>query len=205
MTTSDSLPLVAILRGVTPDDVLVHMAELYRAGFTQVAIPLNSPNWQQSIVLAVKHYGDRMRIGAGTVTTPREVAILKEAGCEFILTPNTDISVIKAATSAGMATCIGCLTASEALTALRHGASMLKIFPAGDVGPGYIRSLRAILPSNTRLYAVGGITATNLADYLRAGCEGAGLGSDLYRAEQSQAETAEKAQRFIHAWRAWQA
>ncbi len=141
----------------------------------------------------------------GQIAIPVSVAILKEAGCEFILTPNTDISVIKAATSAGMATCIGCLTASEALTALRHGASMLKIFPAGDVGPGYIRSLRAILPSNTRLYAVGGITATNLADYLRAGCEGAGLGSDLYRAEQSQAETAEKAQRFIHAWRAWQA
>src|SRR5690606_2429105 len=91
MITPDSLPLVAILRGVTPDDVLVHMAELYRAGFTQVEIPLNSPSWQQSIVLAVKHYGDRMRIGAGTVTTPREVAILKEAGCEFILTPNTDI------------------------------------------------------------------------------------------------------------------
>ncbi|HAT1574462.1 TPA: 2-dehydro-3-deoxy-6-phosphogalactonate aldolase [Raoultella ornithinolytica] len=203
MTTLNPLPLVAILRGITPDDVLTHIEALYRTGFTMIEIPLNSPDWQVSITLAVKHYGTRVRIGAGTVTAANQVTILKHAGCEFILTPNTDPCVIEAATAAGMTTCIGCQTASEAFTALKHGATMLKIFPAGDIGPGYIRSLKAILPPETRLYAVGGITPTNLADYLRAGCEGAGLGSDLYRVKQSPEETAEKAQRFLEAWRCY--
>ncbi|HBM2987472.1 TPA: 2-dehydro-3-deoxy-6-phosphogalactonate aldolase [Klebsiella oxytoca] len=200
MHTTNDLPLVAILRGVTPDEVLAHIEAIVRAGFTTVEIPLNSPDWQQSIALAVKHYGGKMRVGAGTVTDVSNIPILAALGCQFILTPNTDPAVITAARAHGMEVCVGCQTASEAFSALRSGASSLKIFPAGEVGAGYIRALRAVLPADAVLYAVGGITTDNLVHYLRAGCNGVGLGSDLYRAGQPVAKTHEQAQAFMLSW-----
>lgn len=204
MHTTNDLPLVAILRGITPDEVLAHIEALARAGFTTVEIPLNSPDWQQSIALAVKHHGGKMRVGAGTVTDPDNIPILAALGCQFVLTPNTDPAVIAAARAHSMEICAGCQTASEAFSALRSGASSLKIFPAGEVGPGYVSALRAVLPTDTALYAVGGITTDNLAHYLRAGCEGVGLGSDLYRPGQSVKKTYEQAQAFILSWQAAQ-
>lgn len=204
MYTTNFLPLVAILRGVKPDEVLAHIETLAQAGFTTVEIPLNSPDWQQSIALAVKHYGGKMRVGAGTVTDARNIPELAALGCQFILTPNTDPAVITAARTHGMEICVGCQTASEAFSALHSGASSLKIFPAGEVGTGYIRALRAVLPPDAVLYAVGGITTDNLMHYLQAGCEGVGLGSDLYRAGQSVAKTREQAQAFMLSWQSAQ-
>lgn len=190
-------PLVAILRGIKPVEVLAHIETLVIAGFSTIEIPLNSPDWRTSIALAIEHYGQAIQIGAGTVTSPDEVEILSSLGCAFILTPNTDPAVIDAAKSVRMTTCIGCHTATEALVALRHGADALKIFPAGVLGPGYIRALKAILPDKTLLYAVGGIHPDNLAHYMNAGCFGAGLGSELYRAGQPISQTTSNAKTFI--------
>ncbi|RAU48881.1 2-dehydro-3-deoxy-6-phosphogalactonate aldolase [Pseudocitrobacter sp. RIT415] len=204
MNNTNTVPLVAILRGVLPQDVLAHIEVLIAAGFTTVEIPLNSPDWQTSIAMAIARFGDRIQIGAGTVTSANDVAILSQMKCSFILTPNTDPAVIKAAREAGMQTCIGCHTASEAFVAIQHGANALKIFPAGELGSGYIRALKAVLPKHIPLYAVGGITPANLAEYLRAGCVGAGLGGDLYRAGQSPEQTANQARAFKQAWDACQ-
>lgn len=190
-------PLVAILRGITPDEVLAHIKALVSEGFTTIEIPLNSPDWRASIALAVKHYGRVVQIGAGTVTTPSEVSVISSLGCSFILTPNTDPSVIMAAKKAKMLTCIGCHTVSEAFVALKHSADALKIFPAGELGPGYIRALKAVLPDETPLYAVGGIKSDNLINYLKAGCIGAGLGGELYLAGQSVSQTTDNAKTFI--------
>ncbi|MDU1874731.1 MULTISPECIES: 2-dehydro-3-deoxy-6-phosphogalactonate aldolase [Citrobacter] len=193
-------PLVAILRGVKPDEVLAHIDALITAGFSTIEIPLNSPDWQRSIALAVEHYGHTVKIGAGTVTNVGDVSTLSSLGCAFILTPNTDPEVISTARAAKMTTCIGCQTVSEAFVAFRHGADGLKIFPAGELGPDYIRALKAVLPPQVPLYAVGGIRPDNLSHYLKAGCFGAGLGSDLYRAGQSINQTAANAKAFIEAY-----
>ncbi|EML9727396.1 TPA: 2-dehydro-3-deoxy-6-phosphogalactonate aldolase [Klebsiella aerogenes] len=195
-------PLVAILRGVKPDEVLSHIDALITAGFSTIEIPLNSPDWQRSIALAVEHYGHKIKIGAGTVTSVSEIDTLYSLGCAFILTPNTDPEVINAAREAKMTTCIGCHTASEAFSAIRHGATGLKIFPAGELGPDYIRALKPVLPAHVPLYAVGGIRPDNLPNYLKAGCFSAGLGSDLYRAGQSIIQTASNAKAFIEAYNA---
>ena len=192
MNNTNTVPLVAILRGVLPQDVLAHIEVLIAAGFSTVEIPLNSPDWQTSIAMAIARYGDKIQIGAGTVTSASDVAILSKIKCSFILTPNTDPAVIKAAREAGMQTCIGCHTASEAFVAIQHGASALKIFPAGELGSGYIRALKAVLPKH------------NLAEYFQAGCTGAGLGGDLYRAGQSPDQTANQARAYMQAWDACQ-
>ena len=196
-------PLVAILRGVKPDEVLAHIDALITAGFSTIEIPLNSPDWQRSIALAVEHYAHTVKIGAGTVTSVGDVSTLSSLGCAFILTPNTDPEVISAARAAKMTTCIGCQTVSEAFVAFRNGADGLKIFPAGEMGPDYIQALKAVLPPHVPLYAVGGIRPDNLSHYLDAGCFGAGLGSDLYRAGQSVNQTATNAKAFIGTYNAF--
>ena len=193
-------PLVAILRGVKPDEVLAHIDALITASFSTIEIPLNSPDWKSSIALAVEHYGQTIKIGAGTVTNVADISTLSSLGCAFILTPNTDPELIDAAKAAQMKTCIGCHTASEAFLALRHGADGLKIFPAGELGPNYIRALKAVLPPQAPLYAVGGIRPDNLSHYLNAGCYSAGLGSDLYRIGQSVHQTATNAKLFVEAY-----
>lgn len=202
MNTIADVPLVAILRGITPGEILAHLAALETAGFSRAEIPLNSPQWPDSLAQAIRYAGSRMAIGAGTVTRPELVDQVAQIGCRFILTPNTDPAVIQQACASKMTSVIGCLTPSEAFSALHYGASALKIFPAGEMGPEYISALRAVLPSGTRLWATGGITPDNLPVFLAAGCCGAGLGSDLYRAGQSPDETLHNAQRFIRAWQA---
>ena len=193
---------IAILRGIQPDEVLTHIDILHNAGFTAVEIPLNSPEWQSSIQKAINEFGGKIRIGAGTVTEIANVSTLAALGCQFILTPNTNPAVIRAARSQGIDVCAGCMTVSEAFIALQAGATSLKIFPASILGPAYIRALLAVLPVNTSIYAVGGITPNNLADYLNAGCTGAGLGSDLYRAGQAPEVTKANGLEFIARWHA---
>jgi len=205
MTWTTHLPLIAILRGIRPDEVLAHTQALVDAGFDAIEIPLNSPDWAQSVQLAARAFGDRALIGAGTVLRPEDVDLMVAAGGKLVVTPNTHAPVIRAAAHAGLVTCIGCMTATEAFAALDAGAQALKIFPAGALGPGYVagaeRALKAVLPAEVPVFAVGSITPENLADYLAAGCIGAGLGSDLYRPGQPVERTAERARAFVTAYR----
>jgi 2-dehydro-3-deoxyphosphogalactonate aldolase len=201
MTWTTHLPLIAILRGVRSDEVLAHAQALVGAGFDAIEIPLNSPDWAHSVQLAARALGDRALIGAGTVLRPEDVDLVVAAGGKLIVTPNTNAEVIRAAAERKLVTCIGCMTATEAFAALDAGAQALKIFPAGNLGPGYVRALKAVLPPEVPVFAVGGITPENLADYLAAGCIGAGLGSDLYRPGQPVERTAERARAFVAAYR----
>ena len=195
----DKVKLVAILRGIQPGEAAEHIAALIDAGFRYIEIPLNSPDWQQSIPAMVRQFGERSVIGAGTVLKVELVDFLAEAGAKLIVTPNTAPAVIRRAVEKGMLVCAGCATASEAFSALDAGAQWLKIFPSSAFGPDYIRALKAVLPPEVPVLAVGGVTPENLHSWRQAGCAGAGLGSDLYRAGQPLARTRQQAQRFIAA------
>ncbi|HGL3855298.1 TPA: 2-dehydro-3-deoxy-6-phosphogalactonate aldolase [Klebsiella aerogenes] len=195
----DKVKLVAILRGIQPGEAAEHIAALIDAGFRYIEIPLNSPDWQQSIPAMVRQFGERAVIGAGTVLKVEQVDLLAEAGAKLIVTPNTAPEVIRRAVDKGMLVCAGCATASEAFSALDAGAQWLKIFPSSAFGPDYIRALKAVLPPEVPVLAVGGVTPENLHSWRHAGCAGAGLGSDLYRAGQPLARTRQQAQRFIAA------
>jgi 2-dehydro-3-deoxyphosphogalactonate aldolase len=194
--------LVAILRGITPPEVTDHISVLIEEGFRYIEIPLNSPDWQQSIPLAVEQFGERAMIGAGTVLSVSQVTTLTQAKARLVVTPNTRPAVIRQAVENGMLVCAGCATATEAFNALDAGAQWLKIFPSSAFGPAYISALKAVLPPEVPVLAVGGITPDNLTEYLAAGCAGAGLGGDLYRAGQRVEKTREQARRFMRAWHA---
>lgn len=201
MSWNTELPLIAILRGITPQEVADHVQTLLEAGFDAIEIPMNSPDWQQSIGDTVKKFGDRALIGAGTVLQPAQVEELAALGGQLVVTPNTQPAVIRRAVALGMTVCAGCATASEAFNALEAGAQALKIFPSISFGPDYIKALKAVLPPQIPVFAVGGITPENLHLYLAAGCVGAGLGGDLYRAGQSVERTAQQAAAFVRAYK----
>ncbi|CAI1897062.1 2-dehydro-3-deoxy-6-phosphogalactonate aldolase [Serratia quinivorans] len=201
MSWNTELPLIAILRGITPQEVADHVQTLLEAGFDAIEIPMNSPDWQQSIGDTVKKFGDRALIGAGTVLQPAQVEELAALGGQLVVTPNTQPAVIRRAVALGMTVCAGCATASEAFNALEAGAQSLKIFPSVSFGPDYIKALKAVLPPQIPVFAVGGITPENLHLYLAAGCVGAGLGGDLYRAGQSVERTAQQAAAFVRAYK----
>lgn len=202
MNWNDKLPLIAILRGITPGEVLEHVDALLAEGFEAVEIPLNSPQWQDSIGKTVRTYGERALIGGGTVLKPHLVDELAALGGKLLVTPNIQPEVIRRGVSHGMMVCPGCATATEAFTALDAGAQALKIFPSVSFGPDYIKALKAVLPPEIPVFAVGGITPENLHLYLKAGCIGAGLGGDLYRAGQPVSRTREQAAAFVAAYRA---
>ncbi|WP_236348060.1 2-dehydro-3-deoxy-6-phosphogalactonate aldolase [Enterobacter cancerogenus] len=201
MQWQTNLPLIAILRGITPGEALAHVGAVIDAGFDAVEIPLNSPEWEKSIPAVVDAFGDKTLIGAGTVLQPEQVDRLAKMGCKLIVTPNINPEVIRRAVGYGMTVCPGCATATEAFTALDAGAQALKIFPSSAFGPEYIKALKAVLPASVPVLAVGGVTPENLAQWIKAGCAGAGLGSDLYRAGQSVERTAQQAAAFVKAYR----
>ncbi|WP_343553093.1 2-dehydro-3-deoxy-6-phosphogalactonate aldolase [Pantoea sp.] len=201
MSWQTKVPLIAILRGITPDEVEAHVGALIEAGFDAIEIPLNSPQWEKSIGATVKTFGDQALIGAGTVLNPAQVDTLAELNSKLVVTPNTDAAVIRQAVAKGMIVAAGCATATEAFTALQAGAQALKIFPSSAFGPGYIKALKAVLPPEVPVFAVGGVTPENLHEFIAAGCIGAGLGSDLYRAGQPLSRTVEQARAFIAAYK----
>jgi 2-dehydro-3-deoxyphosphogalactonate aldolase len=197
----NAVKLVAILRGIGPAEAAEHVETLVDAGFRYIEIPLNSPDWQQSIPQMVGRFAEQAVIGAGTVLNVEQVDFLAAAGAKLVVTPNTQPAVIRRAVAQGMLVCAGCATATEAFNALDAGAQWLKIFPSSAFGPDYIRALKAVLPPEVPVLAVGGVTPDNLATWVQAGCAGAGLGSALYRAGQPAVRTREQAQRFIAAGR----
>ena len=193
------LPLIAILRGIRPDEALAHVQALVEEGYDAIEVPLNSPDWGDSIGAAARDFGDKAWIGGGTVLNTQNVDTLAALGASFIVTPNTDPTVIRHAVDRGLQVCAGFATPSEAFAALDAGAQMLKLFPASTYGPQYVRALRAVLPP-VPLFVVGGITPFTLADYLSAGCVGAGIGSDLYKPGQAVERTRQSARAFKQAY-----
>lgn len=200
MHDSTDIPLIAILRGIDPETVLHHVEALLEAGFTAIEIPTNSPRWQQSVASIISAFPGRGLFGAGTILTVDQVDELASLGGKMVVTPNINPAVIRRSGEHGMKIYAGCATATEAFIALENGAQALKLFPASCFGPAYVSALKAVLPAHIPLLAVGGVTPENLHDWLKAGCTGAGLGSDLYRAGQSVEDTRARARAFLTAW-----
>ncbi len=201
MDWTTHLPLIAILRGITPDEVEAHVDALTDAGITLIEIPTNSPNWLHSVTRAQAQARGRAIIGAGTVLNAADADALAATGAKLMVTPNTDPALIRHAVAAGLTVAAGFMTPSEAFAAIQAGAQILKLFPAANLGAGYIRALKAVLPATMPLFAVGGVTPDNLHDFLGAGCSGAGLGSDLYRPGQLSNATRSRAETFVRSLR----
>jgi 2-dehydro-3-deoxyphosphogalactonate aldolase len=205
MTLDDALaecPVVAIVRGVRPDEVLDHAKVLYVAGVRGVEVPLNSPDPLDSIRKLADAFGDRMVVGAGTVLSAERVEAVAQAGGRLIVAPNTSTEVIRRAVALGLDPAPGFATATEAFAALDAGARHLKLFPAVTYGPGHLKQLKAVLPPTAVIWGVGGVGPDSMQAWWTAGARAFGLGGEIYRAGQSVAETAEKAARVVAAARA---
>lgn len=194
-------PLIAILRGVRPDEVVAIGEELVAAGFTLIEVPMNSPDPLDSVARLVAALGDRAMIGAGTVLTVDQVAAMRDAGGRMVISPNTNIDVIRASAAAGLVSLPGIATPSEAFAALGAGATALKLFPAEAVSPTVLKAMRAILPSDLRVLPVGGIVPEGMAAWRQAGAAGFGLGSALYKPGMTAGEVGARARAFIAALR----
>ncbi|SNT20937.1 2-keto-3-deoxy-phosphogalactonate aldolase [[Luteovulum] sphaeroides subsp. megalophilum] len=192
--------LVAILRGIRPEEVEPILERLIEAGFEAIEIPLNSPDPFVSIERAARLAPASVMIGAGTVLTPADVDRLAGCGGRLLVSPNVDGAVLDRAGELGLVSMPGIMTPTEAFTALRHGASGLKVFPAGVLGPAGIGAMRAVLPKATVIGAVGGIDETSFAAYRAVGVAAFGLGSSLYRPGMTADEVAVRAQRSIAAF-----
>lgn len=195
----EACPLVAILRGITPDEAEPIGEVLVEAGFGLIEVPLNSPQPLASISRLAGFLGDRALIGAGTVTAAAEIAAIRDAGGTLIVSPNADGEVIAATVTAGMISMPGVFTPTEAFAALKAGAHALKLFPAEATSPTGLRALRAVLPPNTRIVPVGGIDTELVSSWLAAGADGFGLGSALYRPGFTAADVQERARHFVAA------
>ena len=193
-------PLVAILRGVEPAEVEVVAAVIVEAGFGAIEVPLNSPDPLASIGRISRRWGDRILVGAGTVLTPREVDAVGAAGAALVVAPNADPAVIERAVTVGLAVLPGVATMTEAFQALRAGASGLKLFPGEAMPPEVVRAWRAVLPKDAELYPVGGVTPERIAPYRRAGANGFGIGSALFKPGAGAKEVERAAQAFVKAW-----
>ncbi|MDO6584729.1 2-dehydro-3-deoxy-6-phosphogalactonate aldolase [Salipiger sp. 1_MG-2023] len=195
-----ALPLVAILRGLTPPEAVPVAQVLFDAGFRLIEIPLNSPEPFDSIKAVRDALPPEALVGAGTVTTLADVDRLDAIGADLVVMPHADTAVIGAAATKGMICIPGIATPTEAYAALHAGARGLKVFPAELVGPAAIKAIRTILPAGTRLFPVGGITPGTMADFLPAGVAGFGLGSALYKPGDDVATVRSKAEGFVTAW-----
>jgi 2-dehydro-3-deoxyphosphogalactonate aldolase len=194
-------PLVAILRGVTPDEADSIAAAIVEAGFGAIEVPLNSPDPLARVKLIARLFGDKVPVGAGTVLEAREVDEVAQAGAKLVVAPNFDHAVIERAVKLGLLAVPGVATPTEAFAALKAGASGLKLFPAESIGPEVVRAWRSVLPKETQLFPVGGVTPDRIGPYRRAGASGFGVGSALYKPGASVGEVARAAQAFVRAWK----
>ena len=195
----DALPLVAILRGLRPDEAAAVGRALVDAGFGIIEVPLNSPQPLHSIATLVAQFPQAL-IGAGTVLTVEQVGQVKAAGGQLVVAPNFNVSVVREAVRLGLVCLPGVLSASEAFAALAAGAAGLKLFPAEMIPPSAVKALRAVLAAETVLLPVGGITPQNMAAYRAAGASGFGTGSALYQPGLAPGQIASNARDFAAAW-----
>ena len=203
--TADALlaemPLVAILRGVTPARVEGIAEALFAAGFRAIEVPLNSPEPLKSIALLAKQFGGRCLTGAGTVLTPEDVTRVADAGGKLLVTPNTNPAVIAHGVEKGLNVMPGFYTPSEGFAAVAAGARYLKLFPASSGGIGHLQAMLAVLPKTVPVYAVGGVGAGNMSEWRKAGAAGFGLGSDLFKPDFSDADIAARARKCVAAFK----
>ncbi len=196
------MPIVPIVRGVTPKDAVAIAEALFDAGLLCVEVPLNSPEPLKSIAAMRAALDGRMLIGAGTVLTEVAVAEVADAGGQFVVSPNTDASVIAATKRAGMASLPGFFTPTEAFAALAAGADALKLFPAEAAGPATLKAIMAILPKGTRVMPVGGVSVDSMPDWRAAGAAGFGIGGSIYRPGDGADAVCERARAFAEVWQA---
>jgi 2-dehydro-3-deoxyphosphogalactonate aldolase len=192
--------IIAILRGITPAEILDACEVLIAAGILRIEVPLNSPEPLVSIGLAAAAFGGVTQIGAGTVLSGADVDAVAEAGGSFIVSPDTNPEVILRARERGLAPYPGVFTPTEAFMAIRLGAAGLKFFPAELIGPRGIRAMKAVLPPSVPLYAVGGAAPDNFSEYFAAGCSGFGLGTFLYTPGRPAGEIADRARAAVAAY-----
>lgn len=203
--TLDALPLIAILRGLEPDNAVAVGEAIVAAGFVCLEVPLNSPRPLDSIRRLRDALDGRALVGAGTVLTVEAARAVAQAGGQLVISPNTDADVIRAAKTLGLLSIPGFFTPSEAFAALDAGADALKLFPAEVAGPQGLKAVRAVLPADTRVYAVGGVAPDTIASWRRAGASGFGIGSALFTPGRSETEVGRSAAGFVSAWTATQA
>lgn len=190
-------PLVAIIRGVTPDEVEAIGEAILAGGIEIIEVPLNSPEPLESIRRLAGRLAGRALVGAGTVLDEGQVGEVAEAGGRLIVSPNSNTAVIRTSVMAGMVSSPGYFTPSEAFAALDAGAHTLKLFPAEGASPNVLKAQKAVLPPNVPVLAVGGITPDNMAGWIEAGADGFGLGGGLYKPGQSPEETEAKARAYV--------
>jgi len=194
-------PVIAILRGVRPGEAVAVGAALVGAGIRMIEVPLNSPEPFASIAALQQAFGDRALIGAGTVLDTASADLLAQTGAGLLVSPNTDPAVIARGIGHGLEVMPGFLTPSEAFAAIGAGARRLKLFPAFAHGPAYLGAIREVLPADVSIWAVGGVDAGNIREWLEVGAEGVALGSALYRPGRSAFEVGAGAKRIVAALR----
>ena len=195
----DSLPLVAILRGLKPEEALAVGQAIVNAGFHILEVPLNSPEPLRSIQILSAAFPNAL-VGAGTVTTAQQVRDIKAAGGQLIISPHLDENVVCETVNLGLISLPGVATPSEAFRALALGANGLKLFPAEMISPAVLKSMRAVLPKEVKLLPVGGIGIHNMADYRKSGASGFGIGSALFAPGKTAEAVGESAAAFVQAW-----
>ena len=197
----DKMPLVAILRGLKPEEALDVGRAIVNAGFHILEVPLNSPDPLRSIKILTAAFPNVL-VGAGTVTTAQQVRDIKAAGGQLIISPHLDDNVVCETVNLGLISLPGVATPSEAFKAIALGAHGLKLFPAEMISPAVVKAMRAVLPGHIRLIPVGGIGTHNMADYRKSGASGFGIGSALYAPGKSAQAVGESAAAFVKAWQA---
>jgi 2-dehydro-3-deoxyphosphogalactonate aldolase len=198
----DECPLIAIIRGVTPEEAEAIGDAVQEGGIRIIEVPLNSPDALKSIELLAKKFGDSMLVGAGTVLAARQVQDVKDAGGRIIVSPDTNTEVIATSADAGLVSSPGYFTPSEAFAAIRAGAHALKLFPAEAASPAVLKAQLAVIPREIPVLAVGGVKPDNMRPWLDAGATGFGLGGGLYQPGQSAADTLAKAKAYVAGVRA---
>ncbi len=190
-------PLVAIIRGITPDETEATGEAICESGIRIVEVPLNSPDPLQSIERLARRFGDDVLVGAGTVLDPADVQRVRDIGGRIIVSPNTNLEVMGATVKAGLIASPGYFTPSEAFAAIHAGATALKLFPAEAASPAVLKAQLAVLPRDVPVLVVGGVRPETMQPWIAAGAAGFGLGGGLYQPGQSAAETAEKARAYV--------
>ena len=193
--------LIAILRGVTPQEAVAVGQTLYDAGLRIVEVPLNSPDPFTSIAALAKAFGPRMVVGAGTVLSVQDVNMLKDHGGQISVSPDANPEVIARTRAVGMEPLPGVFTPTEAFSAIRAGARHLKLFPAEAASPATVKAWKAVLPKHVQIHAVGGVTSSNMAEWLACGVTGFGIGSSLYKSGKSMGEISAAATELVAAYK----